>query len=334
MEINNCRTENALKGLVSLRSSCITGNCTPYYIEDLEGVDLAFLSKIAGIDNVSGEQYANQVIDTAARIMLGDLGMNLTSGYSLVEAFGETCSTCSYINTFVPGGGAIIRNLVGSKFSILKVSKVEINCNATGSQMLVFDDGKTVQKFPFTAMGMNVVTPVVLKYETVENLVKVFIEDQSIPVSFVTCATTSGCGCSGSKAPSNETSIKYSGLMMGVATVQQYAFKICASVVCSSDLLTATMVNELPNMFGLTLLYKVGSLIYSNAPLQTRNNRAALDSETQQTMQTYYESLYQQRLVGTKNVKGLKLVYSDYIAANADRCVRNQSVYRTVYAAG
>lgn len=336
MNINNCIAENCLSNLVSLRAACVEGDCTPYFVEDLAGIDLTFLANSASPSGISGAQYATNLINTASRIMLGDLEMILTSGYSLVEAFGETCSSCVYLNTFVAGGGVIVKNIVGSKFSELTISKVEINCNAEfgTAQNLVFNDGKTIKMFPFTAQGTNVVTPVILAYKTTEQSVKVYLENEAITLAAVDCGTTKGCGC-GSTGVAKDIVINYSGLLLGMETTQQYGFKICASVGCSSDLLTCKLIETTPNIFGLTLLYKIGALAYSNAPLSIRNNRTTgFDDVKQQDMADYYESLYQQRLTGNTKVKGLKLVVVAYLNRNKDRCISCDSVYKISYATG
>lgn len=333
MELNNCTSQNCLSSLVSLKSACITGDCTPYFIEDLEGVDMTFLANTASAKSLSAEQYAKDVIDTGSRLMMGDLETLMPSGFSLVDAFGEVCSTCAYNPLFQPGGGVVIRNVTGSKFSILRVFNVQVVCNAIGAQNLVFDDGKEIKKFAFNAEGSTNISTVILDYQTKEPIVKLFLENATVGLANIMCETTSGCGCSGGRAPAN-VAVNYGGYLLGMFTSQQYGFKVCAAVTCSTDVLICSMVKQLPNIFGLTLLYKIGSILYSNAPLSTRNNRNTLDAEEQKDMAAYYESLYQQKLKGKGTTKSLSTSITGYLQQNNDKCVSCNSTMGIAYAVG
>lgn len=331
-----CTDINCLEKLVGVRGTCTENvNCPEFYIDDLEGIDMASLADYATGLNLSGEAYARQLINTSARMMLGDLQALVSGGYSLIEALGELCSTCTFAPSFQVAGGVKVTRSILSQFAVIRITKIEVHTSVTGVQVLVLDDGKEKQKFTFTAMGALQTAVLSLDYTTSQNSVKISLEDTAAPLGLIVCERTAGCGCSGGSAPVN-TPVVFTGLVAGMDASNGYGFKVCAALSCSNDVLMCSLMNQTPNLFGLTLLYRVGMQYFGNAPFSTRVNRTTLRNgeEISVTMQQYYESLYRERIAGSTKVKGLKQVTSDYLGRLRDKCIKCEALVKTSYAGG
>jgi hypothetical protein len=333
--MQNCETK-CLESLVGIKSLCPdSANCAPYFIDDLEGIDMVGLANYANSVQITGEQYAKDLINTSARLMLGDLQGLISAGYSLADGLGELCSTCTFVPVYQVAGGVKVTRTVASKYAVMKISKIEVLANVSGLQYLVINDGQTVKSFPFTALGANTVVPLALNYETKQPSVKIYLQDATVAVGQVLCSKTSGCGCSGGSAPV-DTPVQFSGLIQQMDSGLQYGFKVCANVSCSTEILTCSLMEQTPNLFGLTLLYRVGLQYFGNAPFASRINKTVLrnNEELSLSMQQYYEGLYRERLAGSTKVKGVKEVISTYLKRSKDRCISCQPIVGVSYAGG
>jgi hypothetical protein len=332
-----CDTTECLNSLVGVKAECGNENCFPYYIEDVEGIDLETLASIAPSNALSGNQFGKDIIAAAAREMKGDMQMMIANGFSLTPTFGEVSSTCDFSSViFQPGGGVKVLNSISSGYGVLHIPYLEIAANYTGDAVLVLDDGKAPKTFNVSLTAGEII-PCTLAYSTTQKIVKVSLSNSGIALSQINCNVVSSCGCGGSQNKESVMSVRYSGLLNGMDGDIQYGFKVTAFVSCSQEILTCELTRTVPDMLGMALLYKVGQKVYSETALSTRMNRVAgQDSEEDVTMRDYYEKLYRERMYGTTKVRGIRDTIANYLATKSkDKCMQcNSKTTRTGWATG
>jgi hypothetical protein len=324
-----------LQNLVGYKS-CNYKKTPPYFIEDIEGFDMEKAADYASDLQISGEQYLQDLISTSARLMLADVQTLVSTGSALVDALGELCSACNFVSTFQAAGGVKVTNTVSSKFAVLNISRIEVLCSSNVAQVIVLDDGETKKYIPFTPQGSSVIIPLIdIDYSTTKKSVKIYLQDATVATGQVVCEVTRGCGCGGSAAPV-QSPVMFTGLVSGADTTLQYGFKVCASVSCSSELLTCTLAVQAPNIFGVALLFRVAMHHFGSAPFSSSINRTTMRSgeEINITQAQYYESKYNERLKGSPSVKGIKEVTSKYLGAIKDNCIVCNSLKSIAYVTG
>lgn len=335
LPVKVCDSQNCLEKLVGVRSDCENGNCSDFYIEDIEGVDLKSLAEIANINSPSGVTVAKDLINTASREMLGDLELLIGNGYSIKETFDKLCSTCTYLTSYANNAGISVNSTVVTKYGVLRVHSLQALTNYTGKAAILINDGKATKSFPvdLVAGEIGVFT---LSYETLEKSVKITFDNPAIGSAKINCPSTStGCGCGGSASRSAANTIRFQGLVGGQSAPNQYGFIACASIGCSNDAMICDLISQTPKLFALTLLYKVGAKYYSSARLSKRNNRTAgQEDEEKIDMQAYYSKLYGTRLTGTAINKGLYGIISNYLKQKNDKCVSCDGKNKQGWAAG
>ncbi len=335
LPVKACDSLNCLQSLVGIRSECENDDCFDYYVEDIEGVDMQKLAEIATAHSPSGVEVARDLIRTASTEMLGDIELLLGAGYSMQDTFGALCSSCDFVTLYTNGGGVLVQNVIASKYSILRISRIDVLTNFTGTGTLRIDDNKTVIDYDVELVAGEI-SPVILDYSTQETSAKIYFVDQTIPTALVRCARSSSCGCGGNRNNNALDTVRYSGLLLGATSTNQYGFKVCASISCSSDLLTCDLMQQTPRIFGLTLLYKVGQKFYSQTQLSNRLNQWTNkeNSEDKIDMKAYYEGLYKKRLNGTAGNKGVATVVNQYLRNRTDRCVSCEGASKIGWAVG
>lgn len=321
-----------LQNLVGVRSECDNADCYFFYIEDLEGVELKRMAELSSTSSPSGKGFGRDMIDGAAREMLGDIELLLMDGYSLKESFGDLCMTSQFVETYTNGAGSIVTSNVKSSYGLLRITRIEALTNRTGNAVLIVHDGIVAKMYNVT-LTAGAIVPILLDYSTQEKSAKIYFQDETIGVAQMVTTANGGCGCSGNKAAMN--TIKYSGFIGNVTLTAQYGLKVCASVSCSNELLICDLVKKMPRIFGMTLLYKTGAKYYSEARLSERNTRTAgMDEEKKIDMADFYTGLYNQRLRGTRGLKGITTVVGAYLKQSGDKCVVCNSTVLTSWATG
>lgn len=292
------------------------------------------LADLAGTNNSSGEDYANELINSSARIMLADVQSAAVTGFSLVDALPQVCGACEFKPIYQAGGGVRVRSVISSPFAEIVISKVEVLADSTGAQIMVIDDGITQKEFPFIALGGTTFAPLIINYRTAQKTVKIYLRDTSVMLGMVYCETKGGCGCGGARAA--QPDIIYSGISFGLDNATQYGFRVCATVSCNYDIATCQLINSAPRLFGLTLLYKIGAKFYGEAPLSLRNNRtASFNDVIQENWQQYFDRLYRERLAGSAKVDGIAQILSAFLSNHKkDRCIKCNNPLSTGYAIG
>lgn len=309
-----------LQNLVGIRSACSSDTEFPFYIEDIEGVDIPTLAKVAKLTNLSGEDFGNQLINSSARELLGDIELLLNNGFTMKTVAGDLCSQCTFLASYTANTGIIVKSNVVSRYQNLQITSLKILANVTATKTVRIDDGITPVDYEVDLVA-GVVMPVLLDYKTDQTSVKIYFTDATVPLGLVSCATTGGCGCGGSSTSNSPITIK--GLSAGVEVTAQYGFLPCASVTCSYDMLICNLVKLYPNILGLTLLYKIGEKYFLNKANSDRNNSTvSFNEEDKSELVRNYGALYASKLYGKNDRRAVKNVINDYLAkVRKDRCV-------------
>lgn len=324
-------TVSCLQSLVGQRTGCGPDQSFPFYLEDIDGVDVSTLASLAKSSNLSGVDFGNQLINSAAREMMADIEMLLNNGNRLREIVGDICSSCSILPVYVVNSGITIKSVVPSQFQKLQITKLSMLINKTGSYSFVIDDGADPKTFTanFTA---GVIQPVALDYQTDKKSVTVYFSDNTVGLGTITCPNSSSCGCGGSKKEVSPVNI--SGLLNGVEVVTQYGFIPCAGILCSNDALVCKMIKELPNVFGITLLFKVGEKYTLAKANSNRNNTVASYGDQPQVTRNF-GALYAARLNGTPQTRGVRNMINEYLQTKrTDKCVVCDAKISTAYVTG
>lgn len=331
--ITGSTTLKCLISLIGIQSKpCVPGSTPALFIEQLDGVDIDKLSKIASTSDVSGVEYAKRLINTSAMEMIGELDLMLNNGYSIKQNIAEVCSTCEFNSIYVPGGGTKVFSSSLSPYSQIKITSLKIKANATGSHYLKLDDGVNPLTYPIE-LEDGVIMPIILDYSTSQKIVYISLVDQSVGLAQIICPSSNSCGCGGATA---KNMIHYSGTVGGIATSIQYGFLVCANISCSNESLVCEMIRQTPNIFGLTLLYKVGEKVNNDSKISLRNNRATAANDDEKDFEIFkYSALYRKRMNGSNTEKGIKHLISDYLRTKArDVCIVCNSSVKVSYATG
>lgn len=309
-----------LESLVGIRTLCSYDTEYPFFIEDIEGVDVSNLAKLAKGSNLSGEDFGKQLINSAARELIADIELLMSNGYSMKAVAGDMCSACSLLPTYTANTMEVVKSNITSRYQMLQITKVTILVNVTGEKTFIIDDGVTQKEYTATfEAGVNM--PIGLDYITDQKSVELYFQDATVGLGRISCALTDGgCGC-GSSAK-KDYPFTFSGKISGTATSNQYGFLVCAAVTCSYDALICNLIKLTPNVFGQTLSLKVGEKYYLHKSASGRNNEtASFNEEEKSVFVRNYSSLYAARLYGKSDRQSVRNIISNYLKTNKDKCV-------------
>lgn len=324
-----------LESLIGVRTACDTTTPLPrFFIEDIEGVDIETLAMLAKASNLSGEDFGKQLINSAAREMLGDIELLLNDGYQLLNTVGTICSTCSLLPTYTNNAGIVVKTAVRSSYQQMFITSLQILCNRTGDVEVAIDDKNVIKTFTVPVKA-GVIQPIKINYKTTASQVKIYFTDATIGCGQVLCQTSSSCGCGTTKA---EVPVTIGGQIAGIETAVQYGFLPCATIGCSYDSLVCAIIQATPNIFGLTLLYRVAEKYYLNKEASTRNNAtASYNEEEKSQLVRNYGQLYWAKMKGTKDVQGVRNILNNFLKNSnkaKDKCIYCSSKIGVAYAAG
>jgi len=322
-----------LESLVGVRTGCTVDEQHPFWIEDLEGVDVSKLAAIAKPSNPNGKDFARQLINNASRQMLGDIELLLNDGYKMENIVGDMCSTCSLLPVYTVNAGIIVKPVVATKFRKWRIPKLTILADVTGTRTIVIDDGVTPRNYNVN-LTAGTLMPILLDYSTTEKSAKISFSDPTVPVGQVSCATPTSCGCGGS--PTSNNPVHITGMLNNIEVSTQYGFLPCVTVQCSYESLVCNLLAQAPNIFGLTLLYKVGELYYDNLKVSDRNNDSvSYNEENKEEQKKNYARLYWAKMKGTSGMSGVNKIIGDYLKKNrADKCIYCESKIVQAYVTG
>lgn len=322
-----------LESLVGVRTGCAVDADYPFWIEDIEGVDVKRLSNIAKPSNLKGVDLAKQLINSSAREMMGDIDLLLNNGYKINSVVGDLCSSCTLLPSYIVDSGIIIKSIISSQYQVMRLTKLNILANVTGVKQIVFDDGVTQETFDIT-LASGVIMPIKFNYTTFEKTLKIYFADPTVGLGQISCATVSSCGCGGVSA--NPGPVVITGMVAGVENAIQYGFIPCVTVECSNDTVVCSLINSVPNIFGLALLFKIGEKYYANRAASDRNNEAvSYNEEGQSENGRNYGRLYWAKMQGAKDRAGLKKIMNDFLKTKRnDKCVICEAKITTAYVTG
>jgi len=321
-----------LESLIGIRTGCSVDERKPFWIEDVEGVDIEILAKLARGTNGNGKDFGQQLINSAAREFLGDVELLINNGYGLKEIATDMCSSNTLLTSYTPNAGIIVKSNIYSRFQRLQITRLQVLTNVTGQRVLRFDDGFATTDYTVDLIAGQIM-PMDLNYITDRTQVTIKFTDPSVGVAKVSINKTGGCGCSGGVKAED---VLFEGIVGSTVSSSQYGFLPCAAITCSYDHLICNMVKMTPNIFGLALLCKVGEKFYLHKWSSERNNDvAAFNGEDGQERIRNYGALYASKLYGKSDRKAVKHVISDYLKKNSkDCCVICNSKSRIASIAG
>lgn len=328
-------TVSCLEALVGIRTECSIAEEYPFYIEDIEGLDIKALAGVAKGTNLNGVDFARQLINSSAREMLGDIELLMNNGYKINNIVGSICSSCTLSASYLSNTGIIVKTLNKSIYSIIRITKLMVLVNVSGSKVIVIDDGVAPKTYTATFTA-GILAPLNLNYSTNEKSVKIYFQDATVPLGLVSCSTSSSCGC-GSKGTSQvQQDIVITGLLNGAENTNQYGFLPCVSLECSNEILLCTMIKQAPNIFGLTLLYKFGEKYYANKQVSHRTNETvSFNEEDQVESNKNYGQLYWAKMQGGKGRIAIKNIINDFLSTKRnDKCVVCDSKISTASVTG
>lgn len=320
----------------------IKGTCEPqeaaYWLNDVPGMDLSKLANVAETDTKTGANLAAALIETASRLMAADVEAIYDAQYKVQNQLVGGCSNCSFTANFAQGNqrGILIKDNTTSSFSSLMIDKLTAKVNSTGTFHIVIDDGNpanmVIIEHDFEAgveYDFNG-----LDYKTKKKTVKVYLQENNVPLAQLSCprSSTSGCGCSGSAAVISD--LVYAGLTDGVESQNAFGFQPCAVIRCDAADLLCFVAHSAPRMIGMALLYKTAELYFQTRLQSARNNKiVGTNEDSTKEDVSKYGKLYKDKLngVGTRGVKDL--VFTTLQQTN-DVCVVCNSLVATGWATG
>src|SRR5690606_22638328 len=275
---------------------------------------------LAQCSNTCRQVFARQIINYASWQMFGDIELLLNDVYKMEDIVGDMCSTCSLLPVYTVNAGIIVKPVVATKFRKWRIPKLTILADVTGTRTIVIDDGVTPRNYNVNVTSFTLM-PILLDYSTTEKSAKISFSDPTVHVGQVSCATPTSCGCGGS--PTSNNPLHITGMLNNIEVSTQYGFLPCVTVQCSYESLVCNLLAQAPNIFGLTLLYKVGELYYDNLKVSDRNNDSvSYNEENKEEQKKNYARLYWAKMKGTSGMSGVNKIIGDYLKKNrADKCI-------------
>lgn len=330
--------ESCFTDLVGIRGICEPATTAPqYWIDDIPGIDLDRLAKIANETQPTGARKGTALIETASRMLCADVEAIYDGKYKVETNLVTGCSTCRFLNNYATGDelGVVVKDDTASSFSKLFVDKFTVKINNTGTYVMVLNDG--------TPNGVRHITHEFdagvayefknVKYSTREKEVRLYFEDPTVLLAQLSCPRAGGgCGCSGKTAVVAD--LHYQGTAAGVDAQQAYGFIPCAYIACDASDLLCFLAHSAPRMIGMALLYKTAELYFSETTNSSRqNNVVKLNVEDKDNEGKRYGKLYLDRLQG-KGFRGVKDLVLSNLASVKDVCVVCNALNRTQWATG
>lgn len=326
-------------GLVGLHGICEPKAGTPqFWADDIPGIDLEKLALTANADGPSGAKMGANLIHTAARMVSADVDAIYNGRFRVEANLVSGCTSCKFMGNYAMGTerGVLIENRTGSAFSVLVLDKLTALINETGTFHVVLDDGSedNVQMIEHEFQAGVTVDFVNINYRTKKKKMRVYLEEDNIPLAQLSCPSlSSNCGCGGSAKAISD--LIYSGTNNGVTTQQAYGFLPCALITCDSSDLLCGMAKSAPRMIGMAMLMKFAELYFTQVPFSTRINRVVnqnVDDKVDEARK--YKKLYDERMQGSNSVRGVKDVVFDTLKHMTDVCVTCDTPIQTQWATG
>lgn len=326
--------ESCFTDLVGVRGTCDPVATAPaFWIDDIPGIDVDKLAKIATADAPSGATMGAKLVESAARLLAADTEGIYDGKYKVETNLVTGCSTCKVLTNYLAGHqrGIVVKDETRSAFSHLIVDKFTACVNQTGTFHIVLDDGRAPVTIEHDFVAGQRDEFVNVNFRTKAKSVRLYLAEDDVPLAQLSCpGKGSGCGCSG-KARTLED-LHFMGTFNGADNQQAYGFVPCAYIACDAADLLCFLAHSAPRLIGMALLFKTAELYFSSTALSTRNNSVAsknVDDKNSEAMR--YNKLYTDRLLG-KGTRGIKdLVFSN-LASVTDACVVCDALNKTQWA--
>jgi hypothetical protein len=269
-----------LESLVGIRTGCTADKRFPFWIEDIEGVDVPVLAAMAKGSNGNGKDFGQQLINAAAREFLGDIELLINNGYGLKEIAADMCSSNTLLTSYTANAGIIVKSNIYSRFQQLKITKLQVLTNVTGERQLRFDDGFATTDYK-VQLEAGKIMPMDFNYTTDRDQVTIRFTDPTVGVGKVSINKGSGCGCSGGKVLGDVTPN-----IFGLALFYKVAEKF----------------------------------FLNKAQSKRNNDTVSFNEGEPSEFVRNYGMLYASKLYGKADRKAVKHVVSDYLKKNHKDC--------------
>lgn len=327
--------ESCFVDLIGIRNVC-TAQLTDFYVDDIPGIDLLKMAKVAEGDTATGERLGMKLIESAARMMAADVEAIYDAQYKVQNQLVGGCSSCSFLNSYSAGyqRGILIKNNTTSSFSTLVVDKLIVKINSTGTFTIILTDGVKSKEIEQAYVAGQEYEIININFFTKLKSVKVYFQESEVLQAKLSCPRNSGsgCGCSGTTAVISD--LVYTGLTDGVESQNAWGFMPCAAIRCDASDLLCFVAHSAPRMIGMALLYKVAQL-YFETKLQSNRNNKVVGMNTDETKEDVkkYTGLYDSKLNG-KGTRGVKDLVFTQLQQTNDVCVVCNSLVGVAWATG
>lgn len=316
----------------------LKGTCEPktamYWLNDVPGIDLGAIAKLAGADNPSGESAFNALIESAARFVVADVLAIYDGRYKVESSLVNGCSSCKFTLNYAAGigRGTLVKDLTSSNLSRMLIDSFVVKINNSGVYHMVLDDGQNLKVIEHTFVAGVEFQFNGVNYRTRAKQVRMYFQEPDAMLAQLSCPRGSGCSCSGGAVVVSD--LTYTGTLNGAETSQAYGFLPCATIVCEPDDLLCLLAHSAPRMVGMALMYKAAALFFESQGRSTRINRVAnAPKEKVSDDGAKYEKLYLSKLNGDKT-RGLKDIVFTTLQQTSDVCVVCNSLVATAWATG
>lgn len=319
--------------MIGVRGICEPKEDVLFWLDDIPGITLDNLAKVANDKAPTGAKMADRIIESASRFMAADIEGIYDAGYKVESTIVGGCSSCNFMTTYSAGDdlGVMVKNNTSSSLSSILIDKLTAKLNSTGIYTIVITDGQTEKRIEHEFAAGFEYEFVNINYVTKLKKVRIFIDEPDALLARVQCpGGGGGCGCSGKRHVVSD--LVYSGTSAGEETQNAFGFLPCAAITCSSDDLLCFIAKSAPRMIGMALLYKASEIYFGETFQSTRNNRVVgTNPEEKNTESARYAKLYNDKLTG-KGTRGIKDIVLSTLQNTPDVCIACDSLNSTAWA--
>lgn len=325
--------EKCFSDLIGVRGICEPKSDVIYWLDDIPGISLDTLAKLANDKAPTGAKFADRIIESASRFVAADIEAIYDGGYKVEAMLVGGCSSCSFMNSYLAGTelGVMIKNNASSSLSELLLDKLTVKLNSTGTFTIVITDEVTQKTIVHDFTALVEYEFVNINYSTKQKKIRVFIEEPEALLARVQCPTGGGgCGCSGKTRVLSD--LVYSGTSNGDESQNAYGFLPCAMIRCQAEDVLCFVAKSAPRMVGMALLYKTAEIYFAENFLSQRNNKVAgFNPEEKNLESAKYLKLYTDKLIG-KGTRGVKDIVLTTLQNTPDVCISCTALNSTAWA--
>jgi hypothetical protein len=290
---------SCLTDLIKVKDYCDPSVAGPF-VSDYVDVSTILFAHLASDDEVSGLEYAQELIRAAEEQVYADALLSASDGYSFQGIVYHYNNNCKFTDTYTTWGTQL-NNFFRSAYVSMNISSITYKANFDGPFNIVIDDGVTKVIHPAMAVkGQEVATPIT--YKTMQRNIKIYAEDTSLPFAMLSCQQ-GGCGSCASKRGIYVSAQGWNG---NSVTSQPSGFIPAAFLSCESDQILCSVISKYKSLFQKAIAYKVGIMAYTRLMLSPRLNDSTLniDSTAANTYLNTLEAKYRELMFGSAQAYG------------------------------